>query len=179
MRRCNMFLVMGIVATFLLHAIMGATLLLGGSNSALKVVARICLTLVAAHIVITGILTFRTLKAIGRSGRGYFKENKMFWVRRLSGLAMLIPLIMHLTIFTAHSAGAYRLTAFTTGRMISQLLLVITLGLHIITNIRPLMISLGLNRGKGLRVDIILILSAVLLMFSIAFLVYYLRWMRV
>ncbi len=179
MRRLNMFLVIGILLTFLAHSIMGAMVLIGAKADALKPLARVCVALIGAHALISGILTYRTLHARRLSGAGYFKDNLMFWTRRLTGLTILIPLIMHLFIFHASNAEAYRLTAFTTGRMISQILLVATLGVHILTNVRPVMISLGVRTGRGVRADILFVLSVVLLLLAIAFFIYYLRWMRV
>ena len=179
MRRLNMFLVIGILLTFLAHAVMGAVQLLGANADSLKVVARACMSLIVVHVLVTCVLTFRTLRALRRSGAGYFRNNLMFWARRLSGFAMLIPLVMHFVIFSPSNAEAYRLRAFTSGRLVSQLLLVLTMALHIFTNVRPMLISMGVRRGRAIRGDILFVLSAVLLFLTIAFFVYYLRWMRV
>ncbi len=179
MRKLNMFLVIGILATFLAHSIMGAMRLMGGGADALKIVAWACVGLIGTHVIVTGVMTWRTLRAMRRAGAGYFRDNLMFWARRISGFAMLIPLIMHFAIFSAASEGAYRLKAFTTGRLVSQLLLILCMALHIITNVRPMLIGMGVQPKKALRADILLVLSAVLLCLGAAFLIYYVRWMRV
>ena len=72
-----------------------------------------------------------------------------------------------------------RLEVFNTGRLISQLLMVAALGVHIITNIRPMFISLGIKGIKKYVVDILVVLSVLLLVFAVAFVVYFARWAAV
>lgn len=176
MRKLNMVLVAGMLAAFLAHAIMGSMRLFGGSAAPTAAVAWAALSLAGAHVIITTVLTAQTLHARRRSGAGYFKDNKLFWVRRLSGFAVIIPLVMHLVIFRSANADIYRLQAFTAGRMISQILLVLAIALHVLTNIRPALISFGVKDGKAFFVDFLLVLSVLLLMFIAAFAVYYVRW---
>lgn len=181
MRRLNLFLVIGMFVTFIAHGIMGALKLCGANTDAWKLVGCISIAFICAHVVVTAILTGQTLKTMKKTGTGYFRENKLFWVRRISGLTILIPLVMHLMIFqgTAAPSGAYRLVVFNTGRMISQVLLVVTIAFHALTNIKPLLIALGVRETKAFALDLLLILSAVLLFFAVAFAVYYLRWLAV
>ena len=174
-----MIAVIGMFATFLLHAVMGSVRLLGGNADSMKAVARICIVFVFVHVVLTGVMTVRTLIACKRSGTGYFRQNKLFWARRISGLAILIPLVMHLFIFTNASADNVRLGVFTTGRMISQVLLVLTIALHIITNAKPALITLGIRNLRKFTFDILFIISVLMLFFAAAFVVYYFRWMAV
>ena len=179
MRRVNLILVAGMLVTFLLHAIMGALQLAGANADAQKPVAWICVGFIAAHTVVTTILGIQTLRARRKSGAGYFRANQLFWARRISGAAILIPLVMHLVFFRASNAEAYRLQVFTAGRLISQLLLVLALALHVLLNVKPLMIALGVRDTKSFTTDLMLILSVVLLLAGAAFVVYYLRWLRV
>lgn len=176
MRKLNMFLVQGILVTFLIHAIMGGLQLAGASADAHKTVARICAGLIVAHMLVTVVLTYRTLHARRISGAGYFRQNLTFWIRRISGLAILPPLIAHLLIFRASQGGAYRLQVFDRGRMISQILLVAAMALHVLTNIRPLLISMGVKDTRSFATDLLLILSALFLLFGLAFVIYFLRW---
>ena len=179
MRKLNMFLVIGILVTFILHGVGGALRLAGASAGTMTAAAWCCVGLITAHVIVTVILTVQTLQARRRSGAGYFRENKLFWARRISGLVILIPLIMHLTIFRTGSGAAFRLTVFTTGKLISQILLVLAIALHVLTNIKPALISFGVRDTKAFRVDLLFILSVILLLFGAAFVVYYLRWMAV
>ena len=176
MRRLNLFLVVGMLVTFLAHAVMGALQLSGANANTLKPLAWVCVGLTAAHIVVSAVLTVQTLYACKKSGTGYFRNNRMFWAKRITGLTIVIPLVMHLMIF--HSAGedAFRLQVFTAGRMISQILLVVTIALHVLINIKPLLTGFGVKEHRMFAGDIIFVLSIILLLLAAAFAVYYLRW---
>lgn len=180
LRKINMFLVIGMLVTFLAHAISGGLRLAGASTAPATYLAWALTVFIALHMVVTTILTVQTLKARRLSGAGYFKENSAFWTRRISGFVILIPLIMHITIFMQPpEADAYRLQVFTAGRLISQILLVAAIALHVLTNIRPAAISFGIRDGKAFRIDLMLILSVMLLLFAAAFAIFYIRWMSV
>ena len=177
MRKLNILLVVGMLVTFLIHAIMGSLQLMGTASDAHKTVGFVLLVLICCHVLVSGILTVKTLIARKRSGAGYFKENALFWARRISGLTIVFPLIMHLVIFKASNADAYRLQEFTTGRLISQILLVAALALHILINVRPALIVFGIKGLKAYAADILVVLSILLLLIAAAFVIYYLRWM--
>ena len=72
--------------------------------------------------------------------------------------------------------GAYRLRPFGGPQLAEQLLLVLCLGVHILTNLRPLRISLGGRRLGAFLGDALLVLSVLLLVMALAFAVYYRRW---
>jgi hypothetical protein len=61
-------------------------------------------------------------------------------------------------------------------QMIGQMLMLLALGIHLLSNIRPLAVSLGLYKGLGYGRDVLLILTIVLAFCTLAFVVYYLRW---
>ena len=178
LRKLNIYVTAGIMITFIIHAVSGGLRLAGASTEPATISAWLCVAFICVHMVIGTILTARTLKARKLSGAGYFRENSEFWTRRISGFVILIPLAMHLAIFMQSSDSAYRLQAFTAGRLISQVLLVAAIALHVLTNIRPSMISLGVRDHKAFRIDLLLILSVLLLLMGIAFVIYYIRWMR-
>ena len=83
---------------------------------------------------------------------------------------------VHLEIFGKGGGDPVRLSLFEVPQLITQILLVLSLVLHIITNIRPLMISLGMKSYKELVLDLALILSIILLFAGAGFTVYYFRW---
>ncbi|MCR4676947.1 MAG: hypothetical protein K5634_06970 [Sphaerochaetaceae bacterium] len=177
MRKFNMFLVIGMMILFVVHGVLGTTQLFGAESVPNKMITHSFMTLVFIHIIITTILTFRTLYALKKSGASYFKNNGLFWARRISGFAIIIPMVMHFTIFSGViENGAYRLVEFTTGRMISQILLVASLAVHIVSNIRPALISMGFKGAGKLSVNVLVISSAILLLSSVGFLFYYLVW---
>lgn len=168
------------MATFIVHGIMGSMKLMGGNADALKGAAYLCMAFICMHIIVTCILTFETLKARKMSGAGYFKENRLFWARRISGFTILIPLAMHLIIFSGtNSGGAFRLVEFTAGRLASQIILVITIAFHVLTNIEPAMISFGVKSTKAFSHDVMFVISVILLLFCTAFAAYYIRWVRI
>ena len=178
LRKLNMFVVILMLLVFLDHAIFGSIRMAGGNANVVKTEAWIGVGLVVVHVIITSIMGAETLKARRLSGVGYFKDNALFWTRRISGFVILIPLVMHLMIFTPANSDVYRLQVFTTGRLISQIFLVAALALHILTNVKPALITLGVRKDtKAFQIDLILVLSIMLLLFGIAFVIYYLRWM--
>lgn len=179
MRKLNIFLVIGMLVTFLAHGIMGAIKLFGADANSLKPAAVACLCFMTAHVIVTSVLTVQTLHARRISGAGYFKDNLLFWARRVSGFAILIPLVMHLLIFSSPDSGAFRLQAFTEGRMISQILLAAALACHVLTNIEPALISFGVKDTKAFSHDIMFVFSSVILFAGAAFVVYWLRWARI
>ena len=179
MRKINLFIIISGIILFLIHGIMASFGLFGVRTDGLKIVARAAATLITVHAVISTILTIETLRVRRKSGAGYFKGNGLFWARRLTGFTVLIPLIMHLTIFMNYTGEAYRLKEFNTGRMISQLLLIITMLLHILLNLNPVLIAFGVKGRKGLKADLCVFLSVMLFIFAAAFFVYYLRWIRI
>ncbi len=179
MRRINLFLVIGIAVTFVLHSVGGALKLFGGDAQSLKPVAVVCVVLICLHTLAGIYLTVKTCVSLHRSGRGYFRNNLMFWARRISGLTIIIPLIMHIMIFQGTGDEAYRLVYFNTGRLISQILLLVSLALHVMINVKPMLISTGVRNTKAFSGDIWFILSVLLLFLCAGFFVYYLRWAAV
>ena len=177
MRRWNAILTGLILVLFLLHAILGGFQLLAVGDTALKTAAWICGALILLHTVFGVKLTADTLRVWKTTGVGYFRENRVFWLRRLSGLAVMVFLIVHLTAFHgAGTGGSYRLPWFSAGRLASQILLLLSLGVHILSNLRPAMLSFGIPGRKRWRIDFALVLTVLLLFFAAAMLVYYLRW---
>ena len=179
LRKINMFITIAILILFTDHLIAGSLGLLGADILINKIIARALVVLIVIHVGIASYLTYETLYATKRSGAGYFKENKEFWLRRLSGIVLIIPVIFHLVIFMNVTPEVYRLKAFTTARLISQIIMVLALAIHIMSNIKPLMIGSGIRSYKISMVDVLLILSGLLLLAGIAFVIYYLRWLAV
>ena len=176
MRKWNAILTAAILALFLLHAILGGFQLLGVGSTALKAVAWVCMALIAAHTVIGVKLTADSLRVWKKTGVSYFKQNKLFWARRVSGFAVMLLLAFHVTAFSASNAGAYRLKEFTSFRLAAQLLLVAALALHVLMNVKPMLISFGVKSFREWAGDVWFVLSVLLLFMAAAFIVYYLRW---
>ena len=181
LRKCNAVISMLILALFILHAVAGGFQLTGvipGGNRGLTVLARGMVVLVGIHMTIGIILTFKSLAGLRRSGKGshYFRQNLLFRTRRISGFALMFFILYHVLLFLGESGDVYRLKLFAGPELASQILLVLSLIIHLLTNIRPLMIALGIDGGKAFVKDILFVLAVVLLLCGAAFVVYYLRW---
>ena len=177
MRKWNGILTAVILALFLLHGILGGFQLLGVGSTALKTIAWGNVGLILIHTVIGLRLTAHTLKVWKRTGVSYFKENKLFWARRISGFAIMALLVFHRIAFSSTgTGGGYRLPWFTGARLAAQILLVAAIALHVITNVRPMLITFGIRSLRRWMGDVLLVLAVLLLFMAGAFIVYYLRW---
>ena len=177
MRKFNALLTIFILALALLHAVFGSFQMLGIGNTAWKAISWIAAALVLIHTVIGVKLTWVTLETQKKAGVSYLKENKLFWARRISGFVVMVLLLFHLTAFGYYTEeGAYRLQWFTLGKLSAQLLLLMAVAVHIISNVRPMMISFGIKGMKQWIGDILVVLSVLILFMAAAFIVYYLQW---
>jgi hypothetical protein len=179
LRKTNALISIGLVVLLLLHAIAGGFQLMGlipGGSSLLEALAWLMLALLAGHMVIGVILTAQTLHTSAKAGAAYVRVNALFWVRRLSGFALALLLLLHLLLFVQTGTGVFRLHDFGPQELLGQLLLLMTLAIHLMCDIRPLAIALGLHSGRGFGRDILLILAVVMAFCALAFVVYYLRW---
>ena len=176
MRRVNAVQTMIIMVLFLLHAILGGFQMLGVGNTALKTIAWVSVGLIAVHALIGVKLTVDTLKVRKATGVSYFKDNKLFWARRISGYALMVLIAFHLTAFSTTVEGATRLRYFSGARLAAQLLMVAAIAIHVISNVKPMMIALGIKSLRRWAGDILLVLSVLMLFMAAAFVVYYIRW---
>ena len=179
MRKWNAILTAVILILFLLHGIMGGFMLTGIGSSAMKYAGTACMILILVHSGIGIRLSFDTIKAWRQSGGGFFRENRLFFARRISGFAVLALMFVHIGSFSYMGENGLRLRNFTQTRLVLNLLLVASLAVHIISNARPALIAFGIRPFKKHSGDILFVLSAVLLFMAAAFIVYYLRWIRV
>ncbi|MBP3736027.1 MAG: hypothetical protein J6I56_03325, partial [Lachnospiraceae bacterium] len=149
-----------ILALFIVHAVAGGFQLTGvipGGDRGLTVLARGLVVLIGIHMTIGIILTFQTLAGMRRSGgKGshYFRQNLLFWMRRISGFALMFFILYHVLLFLGESGDVYRLKLFAGPELASQILFVLSLIVHLLTNIRPLMIALGIDGGRAFVKDI-------------------------
>ena len=176
MRKFNTILTAVIMVLFLIHAILGSFQMLGAGNTVAKWLSWISAGLVGVHLIIGVKLTADTFRAQKRSGSAYFRQNLLFWSRRISGFVVMVLLLFHFTAFGYYAGDAYRLRWFDTGRLITQILLVLSLAVHIISNVRPMMIAMGIRSLKEWIGDILFVLSVILLLAAAGFIVYYIRW---
>ena len=168
---------------FLIHLIWGALSLAGlvkGGSKVFHVLSVLMLLLVAVHVIIGIKLTADTLIASKRAGVSYVRANALFWTRRISGLALLVFMLLHVLTFMGRNVnGVYLLNDFGRFQLAVQILMVAALLLHLICNITHLRIALGIEDKAGIRTDIMMVLAVLLFIAAAAFVVYYLRWIRV
>ena len=148
MRKWNAILTAAILVLFLIHATLGGFQLVGVGDTAAKWAAWAALALIVVHTVIGVKLTLDALRVWKKTGVSYFRENALFWARRLSGFAIMVLLAFHLTAFGETNGGMYRLKWFDTAKLVTQILLVAAIALHIVTNVRPMLISFGIRSLK-------------------------------
>ena len=176
MRKWNAILSAVIVALFLAHAILCTLLLLGADVVILKFLSHGLAGLIAVHTVIGVKLTVDALRVRKRTGAGYFRENALFWARRLSGFAVIVLIFFHMFAFTDTEDGVVHMLPFDTAKLAAELLFVLALAVHLISNIRPMLISFGIAPLKARVGEILLVLSLLLLIIVAAFIAYFLLW---
>ena len=179
MRKINAVLSALIIILFGIHGIAGAFQLFGvfgGGNSVLEIMSYILLSAICVHALIGVKLTFDTLSSMRKSGVSYFKENAWFWIRRISGFSVLLFAAWHVIIFTSSGGADFRLHDFGALQLAASILLAVSVVIHVVSNIKPLIISFGSGFLYKFIVDMFVVLSVVLLFCAAAFIFYYFRW---
>ena len=176
MRKFNGILSGLILILFLAHGIMGAFQLIGAGNVISRSLSYIMVALVILHALIGVKLTADALRIQKKTGAGYFRRNLIYWARRISGLAIMVMILFHVTAFSYSDGGMIRLALFDRTRLAAQILLLISVAVHIITNVRPMLITFGIRGLRRWEGDILFVLSVILLFMGAAFVVYYIRW---
>lgn len=179
LRRVNAWVSVAIIVLFLIHGIAGGYQMAGilaGGNQVLTVLAWLLVALVCVHVAIGTVLTVRSVRASKSGRKAYAGENAAFIVRRVSGFCILVFLVAHVVVFYGdYSSGAYRLNLFAGPELWLSLGLVISLAVHLLCNIRPLFIGLGLDQ-RARRRDLVIILAVILAFCAAMFVLYYYRW---
>ncbi len=183
MRKINSIITPIILLLFVIHMVWGGLILAGmteGGNPVMRVITCAMAVLVAVHIVIGFKLSMDTAKAQKKSGVTYKRQNRLFWIRRDSGFALVLFMLFHVLLFRVDMSGSSpTLPHFGILALASQILLVLSLVVHLLTNIRPLRVALGIRDEGNLRTDIIMVLATLLFLAGAAFVIYYIRWMIV
>lgn len=178
MRKLNAIIGPLIIVLLAIHGIWGAFQLSGiipGGSVVRKVLSYVMITAVALHIVAGIKLTIDTLSALRHSGKSYFKDNLEFWIRRISGFALIMFIIYHMAVFMAADGEFFRLQTFGALQLAAHILLVAALVIHLAFNIRPLFVALGIANREYVK-DVVIIISVILAVCAAAFIIYYLRW---
>jgi len=176
MRQANAILSAVMLALFLFHGVGNAfeLLLVGGPTS--KYLARALLTLALVHAVLGVVLTVATVKVQRQAGTSYVRLNSRFWAVRASGVAIAVFIAFHMMTFLQVSDGPYRLREFGAFELATNVGLVLSMAVHVLTNVRPLAVSLGIGAPRSRAADLALVLSVLLLFMAVAFVVYFVYW---
>lgn len=176
MRRLNGILAMAALALFVVHGILGALNMMDIAPIVSKILSHIMLTLIIAHAAIAVGLTVRSVVIMAKTKAPYVRQNRLFWARRISGVLILALIFFHTTAFGTTSGGVFRLVPFDVFRLITQILFLLSVAVHIITNVKPVLITLGVKKLRPKAGDILFFLSAALLFMAAGFIIYYIRW---
>lgn len=176
MRKVNAVITALIMILFVAHGVLGAFQMIGVGGTAHKVIAQAAFILVVVHALVGFKLTMDSWKVQRKTGVSYRKENRLYSARRISGFAILVLLVFHMTAFTTKVDGATRLVYFDAFRLACQILLVLAILVHVISNAKPMLISFGIRSLRERVFDILFVISVLLLFMAFAFVIYYLRW---
>ncbi|MDO4536988.1 MAG: hypothetical protein Q4B54_02420 [Coriobacteriales bacterium] len=177
LRQINACVAACMLVLFLLHGVGNAFMLMDAGAPTSKMLARATLTLAVVHAVLSMALSWQSIRTSRETGVSYLRLNKRFWTVRISGVACALFLVTHMLAFLqVGGGGAYRLHEFGDLQFASQIGLVVSLALHLLANLRPLMVSLGIPSPRARALDVGFVLSVLLLVMAASFVVYYLRW---
>lgn len=178
MRKWNNILARVILILFLLHAFMGSLMLLGVSDLSVRPLSWLLLAAVAAHGVLGILSTIRAVKSGRHSGKWYLQQNAAYWTKRFSGLAILILLGFHITAYTTTIGSHFYLKEFTFGRMAAQILLILSIFVHLAVSVKAMLIAKGVRQFKERTIDWMMVLSLLMLFFAVAVIFYFIQWQR-
>lgn len=176
MRKWNNILARVIIVLFLLHALMGSLMLLGISDISFKPLSWLLLAAVVVHGILGVLSTVQAVKGGKESGKWYLRQNAAYWTKRFSGFAILILLCFHISAYTTTVGDAFFLKEFTVGRMTAQLLLIISIFVHLAVSVKSMLIAKGVTKFKERTVDWMMVLSLLMLLFATSVIIYFIQW---
>ena len=178
MRKFNGILAKVVIVLFLIHAVMGCFMLQGRSSVSCKPLTILLVAAVIVHGILGVILTISAIQSGSKSGKWYFRQNSAFWIKRLSGIAILLLLVFHINVFITSSNGVYFLKEFTLSGLISQLLFVLAIIIHLYVSIEGMLIARGVLTYKERKKDWMLVLCIFMLMIIASLIMYYMQWQQ-
>ena len=179
MRKFNAILSAVILILFSIHAFLGTLNLTGIASVITRQIAWSTVDLIILHTVLGTVLTIKSIRIWHKTKVSYWKENLLFWGRRISGFVIMILIVFHITALSTTNVNGLRLPLFDEWKLATQILLVIAIAFHVITNVKPMLISFGIKKLKPKAGDIIFWLSVLLLAAVVGFIIYYIRWISI
>ena len=176
MRKLNGIIAMIVLALFVVHGVLGALNMMNIATVIVKALSYTMLSLIIVHALISIGLTVSSVRTAAKTHAPYFRQNRLFWARRISGVLILALIFFHTTAFGYISGGVFRLVPFDIFRLMTQILFLLSIAVHIITNVKPMLITFGIKKLRPKAGDILFFVSAALLLMAAAFIIYYIRW---
>ena len=176
MRKLNGIIAMIVLALFVVHGVLGALNMMNIATVIVKALSYTMLSLIIVHALISIGLTVSSVRTAVKTNAPYFRQNRLFWARRISGVLILALIFFHTTAFGYTSGGVFRLVPFDIFRLMTQILFLLSIAVHIITNVKPMLITFGVKKLRPKAGDILFFVSAALLLMAAAFIIYYIRW---
>ena len=176
MKRANALISAAILVLFAFHGVGNSFQLFGVGSIVPAAIGWTMLALVIVHAVIGVVLTVRTFREQARAGVAYPGLNKRFWAVRTSGLALVMFAAGHVLVFGGPDGEFVRLAFFGHAELIVHLLLVGALAVHVLCNMEPLLIDLGLPSPRGRAADALVVFAILLFLMAAAFVFYFVRW---
>ncbi len=146
----------------IVHLGMGSVTLLTPVFLSQKLFGWLFLALVCVHAVLSLLKLLRAGRVRGRLA--YAKENRRYWLRVLSGLAIAALALIHRTLWVIHTPFGVMMRDFGWPSLLAQLLFVAALTVHVLLNIRPLLLDSAIDPAgrAGRRMRIVTVALAAL-----------------
>ena len=176
LKQANALVSAAILVLFAFHGIGNALQLFGVGSVVPEAIGWTMVGLACAHTAIGVVLTARTLREQARAGTAYPGLNKRFWAVRASGLALVVCVAFHVLVFGGPQGEFVRLAFFGHAELAMHLLLVASLAVHVLCNLEPLLIDLGLPAPHGRAADAVVVFALLLVIMAAAFVFYFVRW---
>ena len=166
MRKFNAILVLIIILLLIDHLVFGSLYMLGVNVKVFIPIALLLIALVLIHAVVSMIITVRAEKVGIKTHARYNKENKEFWLRRSSGMAILFFALAHFYSMIKNEKGIPNIARMPRIFNLTLPLLIFSVLLHLIANVRPMLIALGV-RGIDKKEKIIKIIILLIMLFGL------------
>ena len=175
LRATNALVSLLLLVLLLAHTVSGGFMLLGVNGSTAKPLSWAAMALAAVHALIGLFFTFGTISR--RGAFAYAGLNARFWAIRASGVAVLLLLCLHVGAFGTVRSGQFVLFEFTAVKFAAHILLAAALAVHVLCALRPMLVSLGMERVLGINPALLMFLSVMLLFSAAALIVYFFMWL--
>ena len=174
MRKFNAILVLIIMILFLDHLFFGSAHFLGTGLNVTKPFSHTFFLLVLIHAAISLIITVRAEIAGIRTKARYNRENREFWSRRISGVAILVLAGAHAYLMVHGEDGLPRISKMARIYELFLPLLLLSISIHLSSNVKPLLIALGIRNPekKEKIIKALIVLITIVALFSFVFFIY-------